>query len=90
MVVGDLVGEGAAQEQAVVGDTPNFAARLQGVAAPPGQVVIADATRRLLGAGFELADLGEHKGIAGMFSSAALAIAGGGETHRRLRALVAA
>ncbi len=59
VVVGDLVGEGAAQEQAVVGDTPNFAARLQGIAAP-GQVVIADATRRLLGAGFELEDLGEH------------------------------
>ena len=48
----------------MVGDTPNLAARLQGIAAP-GQVVIADATRRLLGAGFELADLGEHelKGI---------------------------
>ena len=66
VVVGDLVGEGGAQEQAVVGDTPNLAARLQGVA-PQGQVVIADATRRLLGAGFELADLGEHefKGISG-------------------------
>ena len=34
VVVGDLVGEGAAQEQAVVGDTPNLAARLQGVAQP--------------------------------------------------------
>jgi class 3 adenylate cyclase/predicted ATPase len=65
VVVGDLVGEGAAQEQAVVGETPNLAARLQGTAAP-GQVVIADATRRLLGAGFELDDLGEHelKGIS--------------------------
>jgi class 3 adenylate cyclase/predicted ATPase len=64
VVVGDLVGEGAAQEQAVVGDTPNLAARLQGVA-QPGQVVIAGATRRLLGAGFELEDLGKHelKGI---------------------------
>ena len=66
VVVGDLVGEGAAQEQAVVGDTPNLAARLQGIAAP-GQLVIADATRRLLGAGFEVADLGRHelKGISG-------------------------
>ncbi len=64
VVVGDLVGEGAAQEQAVVGETPNFAARLQGIAAP-GQVVIAGATRRLLGAGFALEDLGERelKGI---------------------------
>jgi class 3 adenylate cyclase len=43
VVVGDLVGEGAAQEQAVVGETPNLAARLQAIAAP-GQVVIADAT----------------------------------------------
>ncbi len=48
VVVGDLVGEGAAQEEAVVGDTPNLAARLQGVA-EPGQVVVAEGTRRLLG-----------------------------------------
>jgi tetratricopeptide (TPR) repeat protein len=60
VVVGDLVGEGAAQEQAMVGDTPNFAARLQSIAAS-GQVVIADATRRLLGAGFDLEDLGQRK-----------------------------
>jgi class 3 adenylate cyclase/tetratricopeptide (TPR) repeat protein len=66
VVVGDLVGEGAAQEQAVVGETPNLAARLQALAAP-GQVAIADATRRLLGAGFELEDRNERelKGISG-------------------------
>jgi class 3 adenylate cyclase/tetratricopeptide (TPR) repeat protein len=58
VVVGDLVGEGAAQEQAVVGDTPNLAARLQALAAP-ASVVIADATRRLLGTGFQLEGLGE-------------------------------
>ncbi len=65
VVVGDLAGEGAAQEQAVVGDTPNLAARLQG-AAEPGMVVIAEATRRLLGDLFELRDLGAQslKGIA--------------------------
>ena len=57
VVVGDLVGEGAAQEQAVVGDTPNLAARLQGVA-EPGMVVIAEATRRLLGDLFVLRALG--------------------------------
>src|ERR1700730_13968800 len=32
VVVGDLVGQGSAQEQAVVGETPNLAARLQGLA----------------------------------------------------------
>ena len=66
VVVGDLIGTGAAQEQAVVGETPNLAARLQGLA-KPNTVVIADSTRRLLGNLFELQDLGarEVKGIAG-------------------------
>src|SRR5690348_14072090 len=57
VVVGDLVGEGAAQEQAVVGETPNLAARLQ-AAAEPGAVVVADGTSRLLGEVFELRPLG--------------------------------
>jgi len=66
VVVGDLLGSGEAQERGVVGETPNLAARLQGVAAP-GMVVIADATRRLVGNLFELQDLGPQdlKGIAG-------------------------
>jgi class 3 adenylate cyclase len=66
VVVGDLIGTGAAQEQAVVGETPNLAARLQGLAMP-NMVVIAESTRRLLGNLFELQDLGarEVKGIAG-------------------------
>src|SRR5437660_1655223 len=66
VVVGDLIGTGAAQEQAVVGETPNLAARLQGLA-KPNMVVIAESTRRLLGNLFELQDLGarEVKGIAG-------------------------
>jgi class 3 adenylate cyclase len=65
VVVGDLIGAGAAQEQAVVGETPNLAARLQGIA-EPNAVVIADSTRRLLGNLFELEDLGRNdlKGIA--------------------------
>ncbi len=65
VVVGDLIGAGAAKEKAVVGDAPNLAARLQGIA-EPGQVLVSDATRLLLGAGFELADLGERelRGIA--------------------------
>jgi class 3 adenylate cyclase/predicted ATPase len=65
VVVGDLVGSGEAQERGIVGETPNLAARLQGLA-EPDMVVIADATRRLLGNLFELRDLGhqELKGIA--------------------------
>ena len=59
-MVGELIGEGAAQEQAVVGETPNLAARLQALAAP-GSVVISQATRRLVGGLFELADLGPRR-----------------------------
>jgi class 3 adenylate cyclase len=57
VVVGDLAGEGAAREEAVVGETPNLAARLQAAAAP-GAVVVAEGTRRLLGEVFELRGLG--------------------------------
>jgi class 3 adenylate cyclase/tetratricopeptide (TPR) repeat protein len=57
VVVGDLLGEGAAQEQAVVGDTPNLAARLQALA-EPGAVVISASTRRLTGGLFDYRDLG--------------------------------
>ena len=66
VVVGDLIGSGASQEQAIVGETPNLAARLQGVA-EPNSVVIAESTRKLVGNLFELEDLGgkDLKGIAG-------------------------
>ena len=60
VVVGDLIGEGASQEQAVVGQTPNLAARLQALA-EPGAVVVAAATRRLLGNLFRLQALGRHE-----------------------------
>ena len=53
VVVGDLIGAGAAQERGVVGETPNLAARLQGLAAP-NTLVIAEATRRQIGELFEL------------------------------------
>ena len=53
VVVGDLIGSGASQEQAIVGETPNLAARLQSIAEPNG-VVIAESTRKLLGNLFEL------------------------------------
>ena len=56
VVVGDLIGSGASQEQAIVGETPNLAARLQGIA-EPNSVVIAEGTRRLVGNLFELEDL---------------------------------
>jgi class 3 adenylate cyclase len=66
VVVGDLVGSGASQEEAIVGDTPNLAARLQGVA-EPNSVVVGESTRKLVGSLFELEDLGIHKlkGILG-------------------------
>ena len=60
VMVGELIGEGAAKEQTVVGETPNLAARLQALAAP-GSVVISQATRRLVGGLFELADLGRRR-----------------------------
>ncbi|MET0943704.1 MAG: adenylate/guanylate cyclase domain-containing protein, partial [Mesorhizobium sp.] len=65
VVVGDLVGAGEAQERGVVGETPNLASRLQGIA-EPNTVVIAEGTRRLLGNLFELQDLRpkDLKGIA--------------------------
>jgi class 3 adenylate cyclase len=56
-VVGDLIGEGAAQERGVVGETPNLAGRLQALATP-GTLVIGEATRRQVGGLFHLADLG--------------------------------
>jgi class 3 adenylate cyclase len=57
VVVGDLIGAGAAQERGVVGETPNLAARLQALA-QPGSLLIAESTRRQIGALFEIEDLG--------------------------------
>jgi hypothetical protein len=67
VVVGYLIGFGASQEQAIVGETPNLAARLQGVA-EPNSVVIAESTRKLVGNLFELQDLAAQnlKGIEGL------------------------
>jgi class 3 adenylate cyclase/predicted ATPase len=66
VVVGDLMDSGSATARGIVGETPNLAARLQGIA-EPNMVVIAESTRKLLGNLFELADLGakDLKGIAG-------------------------
>src|ERR1700726_3984687 len=59
-VVGDLIGEGAAQERGVVGETPNLAARLQALSTP-NPLVIGKATRRQIGGLFDLEDLGPQQ-----------------------------
>jgi class 3 adenylate cyclase/predicted ATPase len=64
VVVGETIGEGAAREQTVVGETPNLAARLQGAAAP-NSVLISSATRDIVNEVFACDGLGAHvlKGI---------------------------
>jgi class 3 adenylate cyclase/predicted ATPase len=86
VVVGEPVGEGEAQERAVVGETPNLAARLQALA-EPGSVVISQATRRLVGTLFELTDLGPTriKGFAEPI--AAFVVQGEGSADGRFEAL---
>src|SRR6516164_2334629 len=64
VVAGDLAGSGEAQERGIVGETPNLATRLQGIA-EPNTVVIGEATRRLLGDLFQLSEARDLKGIAG-------------------------
>jgi predicted ATPase/predicted negative regulator of RcsB-dependent stress response len=85
VVVGDLVGEGASREEAVVGDTPNLAARLQALAGA-GCVVIGETTRRLVGGVFELDGLGPQrlKGFAGPLM--AWRVAGAGLAEDRFQA----
>ena len=82
VVVGDLIGSGEAQERGIVGETPNLAARLQGVA-EPNMVVIAEGTRKLLGNLFDLKDLGLKglKGIAGPTRAFAALRAGSAESR---------
>jgi predicted ATPase/class 3 adenylate cyclase len=60
VVIGDLTGDGALHEHAVVGQTPNIAGRLQALA-EPGTIVLASSTRRLVGDLFHLRDLGRHE-----------------------------
>jgi len=86
VVVGDLSHEGALREHAVVGDTPNLAARLQALA-EPGTIVIGGSTRRLLGDLFHLRDLGRHvvKGIAEPV--AAWAVEGVSDSESRFEAV---
>ena len=65
VVVGDIIGSGAAREESIVGETPNLAARLQALA-EPNTVLVGEATYRLLGRTFEYESRGEHalKGFA--------------------------
>src|SRR6516164_9679546 len=86
VVAGDLLGSGEAQEHDIVGETPNLAARLQGIA-EPNTVVIAEATRRLIGNLFELRDLGpkDLKGIAGPLK--AFAVLGASSVESRFEAM---
>lgn len=85
VVVGDLVGEGASQEEAVVGDTPNLAARMQTLA-DAGQVVVAEGTRTLLASLFHVVDLGRHdlKGVDGL--TPAFAVTGERDSESRFEA----
>jgi class 3 adenylate cyclase len=86
VVVGDLVGEAEAQEQAVVGETPNLAARLQALARP-GDMLIAERTRRLVGSLFELEELPAAvlKGLPEPVS--AYRVLGEGEAEGRFEAM---
>jgi class 3 adenylate cyclase/tetratricopeptide (TPR) repeat protein len=86
VVIGDLSGERALREHAVVGQTPNIAARLQALA-EPGAIIIAGSTRRLLGDLFHLRDLGRHevKGIAEPV--AAWAVEGASDSESRFEAV---
>src|SRR5262245_18825453 len=59
VVVGDLIGEDASREFALIGEAPNLAAFLQ-QSAKPNQILVSPQTRRLLGRSFEFADQGEH------------------------------
>jgi class 3 adenylate cyclase len=89
VVVGDLIDQGAAQEQAVVGETPNLAARLQALAAP-GTVLIAPSTRGLTGGLFDYEDLdaAEIKGLAAPVAASRVLRESGAES--RFEALRAA
>jgi class 3 adenylate cyclase/predicted ATPase len=78
-VVGELIGEGAHQEEAVVGQTPNLAARLQQLA-KPGEIVVADTTQRLLGGIFDVTALGPQA-LKGIGTAIPAYVVGAERTH---------
>jgi class 3 adenylate cyclase len=72
VVAGELMGTGASQEQAIVGKTPNLAARLESLA-EPDTVVIAESTHKLLGELFDYQELG-RKDLKGLEPAQAWAV----------------
>ncbi|MFQ5564845.1 MAG: AAA family ATPase [Paracoccaceae bacterium] len=84
VVVGDMLG-GTGHEDTAIGDTPNFAARLQEFA-KSGQVVISESTKRLLGSAFAIEPLGakSFKGLPGQHK--VYAVVGGDPAHDRFAA----
>ncbi len=89
VVVGELIGEGAAREETVVGDTPSLAARLQALA-DPGAVVIAARTRQLIGNLFDLDELSLHTLKGFPVPVQAWRVIGEGAAESRFEALHAA
>ena len=85
VVVGDMLGGGPGHEDTAIGDTPNFAARLQDFA-KPGQVVISESTKRLLGSAFTIEPLGARsfKGLPGQHPIHV--VVGGDPAHDRFLA----
>jgi predicted ATPase/class 3 adenylate cyclase len=86
VVVGDILGEGSAQEEAVTGEAPNLAARLQALASP-GSVMVAEATRRLLGDLFELDALGLRSLRGFAIPMNVFRVSGEGRAESRFQAL---
>jgi class 3 adenylate cyclase len=64
VLVGDIIGDGASQESAVIGETPNVAARLQALA-EANQIIVSPTTKNLAAGEFNYRNMGEQslKGI---------------------------
>ena len=60
VIVGDLIGAQMREDDALVGSVVNLAARIQAEAST-GTVAISDETRKLIGLGFDLDDMGPRR-----------------------------
>lgn len=85
VVIGDLVGDVGREVDAVTGETPNLAARLQGLA-DPGQVLIDAGTNDLVGEAFELEPLGKRSFKGFSQPLPVLRVAGEGKVESRFEA----